>query len=590
MTAPSHGGVFEIEQIARLPNHLKRYIVDQGYERYSPIDHAVWRYIMRQAFAFHREHAHESYVEGLRRTGIGLERIPRIEEMNRILGAIGWGAAPVDGFIPPAAFMEFQAHRVLVIAADIRRIDHLEYTPAPDIVHEAAGHAPIIADPEYAEYLRRFGEYGSKAIPSRQDYELYEAIRHLSIVKEAPGTPAGELDAAQRAVEERQANLGPPSEMARLTRLHWWTVEYGLIGTCEAPRLYGAGLLSSIGEAAYALTGAVRKIPYSLEAAEYAFDITKMQPQLFVTPSFAYLNEVLEQFADTMAFRRGGLEGLRKAQASGQVVAAEYASGLQVSGVVSEIPVDARDGAPEYIRISGPCALACGGVQLPGHGKGTHPDGFGSPVGRPRGFDAPIETLDDAALARGGLSAGARARLEFPSGIIVEGRIERVHRSGGRVVLLSFSGCRVSQGERVLFDPSWGAYDMAVGDSIVSVVQGAADQEAYEQTAFVPHERTVKVQADPKDDPLREAYAKVRRIRETGEGFDALSGIYGAAVTSYPENWLLGLEILEILREKGIDRPLQERISERLRSRARSAKDLSKVIEDGLRLLPQAAG
>jgi len=589
MIAPSRGGVFEIEQIARLPNHLKQYIVDQGYERYSPIDHAVWRYIMRQAFAFHREHAHESYVEGLRRTGIGLERIPRIEEMNRILGAIGWGAAPVDGFIPPAAFMEFQAHRVLVIAADIRRIDHLEYTPAPDIVHEAAGHAPIIADPEYAEYLRRFGEYGSKAIPSRQDYELYEAIRHLSIVKEAPGTPAGELDAAQRAVEERQANLGPPSEMARLTRLHWWTVEYGLIGTCEAPKLYGAGLLSSIGEAAYALTGAVRKIPYSLEAAEYAFDITRMQPQLFVTPSFAYLNEVLEQFADTMAFRRGGLEGLRKAQASGQVVAAEYASGLQFSGVVSEILVDTSDGAPEYIRMSGPCALACGGVQLPGQGKGTHPDGFGSPVGRPRGFDAPIETLDDAALARGGLNAGAAARLEFPSGIIVEGRLERVHRSGGRVVLLSFSGCRVSQGERVLFDPSWGAYDMAVGDSIVSVVQGAADQEAYEQIAFVPHERTVKVQSDPKDDPLREAYAKVRRIREIGEGADALSALYSAAVTLYPEDWLLGLEILEILREKGIDRPLQERISGRLRSRARSAKDLSKVIEDGLRLLPQAA-
>ena len=109
--------------------------------------------------------------------------------MNEILGRIGWGAAPVDGFIPPAAFMEFQAHRVLVIAADMRQVEHLEYTPAPDIVHEAAGHAPIIANEEYADYLRRFGEYGSKAISSRQDFELYEAIRHLSILKEAPSTP-----------------------------------------------------------------------------------------------------------------------------------------------------------------------------------------------------------------------------------------------------------------------------------------------------------------------------------------------------------------------------------------------------------------
>src|SRR2546430_11571880 len=79
-------------------------------------------------------------------SGISFERIPRIEEMNDILGKIGWGAVAVDGFIPPAAFMEFQAYKVLVIACDMRQIHHIEYTPAPDIVHEAAGHAPIIVD------------------------------------------------------------------------------------------------------------------------------------------------------------------------------------------------------------------------------------------------------------------------------------------------------------------------------------------------------------------------------------------------------------------------------------------------------------
>jgi phenylalanine-4-hydroxylase len=71
--------------------------------------------------------------------------------MNDILGTIGWGAVAVDGFIPPAAFMEFQAYKVLVIACDMRQIHHIEYTPAPDIVHEAAGHAPIIVDREYSE-------------------------------------------------------------------------------------------------------------------------------------------------------------------------------------------------------------------------------------------------------------------------------------------------------------------------------------------------------------------------------------------------------------------------------------------------------
>ena len=93
--------------------------------------------------------------------------------------------------------MEFQAYNVLVIAEDIRQLKNIEYTPAPDIIHEAAGHAPIIANPEYAEYLRRFGEIGSKAISSAKDYEMYEAIRHLSIVKENP-------DSSQKSINEAQ--------------------------------------------------------------------------------------------------------------------------------------------------------------------------------------------------------------------------------------------------------------------------------------------------------------------------------------------------------------------------------------------------
>src|SRR5207249_6955459 len=131
----------------------------------------------------------------------------------------------VDGFIPPAAFMEFQAYKVLVIACDMRQIHHIEYTPAPDIVHEAAGHAPIIVDREYSDYLQRFGEVGAKAMSSKKDFELYQAIRHLSILKELPNGDAREIEEATRLVEERQKNLGDPSERARRSRLHRWTVE-----------------------------------------------------------------------------------------------------------------------------------------------------------------------------------------------------------------------------------------------------------------------------------------------------------------------------------------------------------------------------
>ena len=202
--------------------------------------------------------------------------------------------------------MEFQAYKVLVIAADIRQIEHIEYTPAPDILHEAAGHAPIIADPTYAEYLRLFGEIGSKAISSAQDFELYEAIRHLSIIKEDPNTEKKEIVQAEKDIEQIQSNMGQPSEMAQIRNLHWWTVEYGLIGDLNQPKIYGAGLLSSIGESESCLKEKVKKIPYSIVAAQQAFDITEPQPQLYVTPSYAHLTQVLEEFANTLALRREG--------------------------------------------------------------------------------------------------------------------------------------------------------------------------------------------------------------------------------------------------------------------------------------------
>ena len=245
----------------RLPKHLRQFIKPQNYEDYSAINQAVWRYVMRKNVDFLSKVAHKSYLEGLKQTGISIDSIPNMYGMNRILKDIGWAAVAVDGFIPPNAFMEFQAYNVLVIASDIRQLDHIEYTPAPDIIHEGAGHAPIIANPEYAEYLRRFGEIGCKAISSAKDYELYEAVRRLSIIKEAPNSNKKDIDTAEKKVEELQKNMGEPSEMALIRNLHWWTVEYGLIGTVDNPKIYGAGLLSSIGESAWCMTKAVEKLP-----------------------------------------------------------------------------------------------------------------------------------------------------------------------------------------------------------------------------------------------------------------------------------------------------------------------------------------
>ena len=338
----SHFNHFNNPQVAALPGHLKQFIVDQHYEHYTPVDQAVWRYVMRQNYSYLKDVAYYPYIPGLLKAGLTIETIPNLQEMNDALAKIGWGAVTVDGFIPPSAFMEYQAHRVLVIAADIRQLNHIEYTPAPDIIHESAGHAPIIADQDYHEYLRYFGSIGAKAMFSAQDFELYEAIRALSILKEMPDADANEIKKAEESLVQCQENMGAPSEMALLSRLHWWTVEYGLIGTVENPKIYGAGLLSSIGESVSCMKNDVKKLRYTIDAVNYPYDITKTQPQLFVTPTFQNLIDVLETFADTMAFRRGGAFGLRKAVESKNTCTAVYSSGLQVTGIFTSFGCSGR--------------------------------------------------------------------------------------------------------------------------------------------------------------------------------------------------------------------------------------------------------
>src|SRR6266487_4245924 len=566
----AQGGIsYSNAAVAACPKHLLQFAVDQRYDDYTSIDHAVWRFIMRQNIFFLKEYAHKVYFQGLLDTGISFERIPRIEEMNDILGRIDWGAVAVDGFIPPAAFMEFQAYKVLVIACDMRQIHHIEYTPAPDIVHEAAGHAPIIVDREYSNYLQRFGEVGARAMSSKKDFELYQAIRHLSILKEQPNADPKEVGEATKLVEHRQKNLGEPSEMALLSRLHWWTVEYGLIGTLENPKIYGAGLLSSIGESVSCLEPEVKKIPYSIDAANYAFDITTKQPQLFVCRDFQHLRDVLEEFASKMAFMIGGLEGINKAIECNNTATCEYSSDLQVSGVFTEVITDEKK-QPIYVRTTGKSALALNNKELPGHGIDYHKDGFGSPIGKWKQTE---------------IVEGKKAKLEFESGIVVEGKIDKLLRRDAKVLLITFSNCSAKYGDRVLFDSDWGTYDMAVGERISSVFNGAADKDAYNQVALVPKERTIKVPSDAKRKRLENLYAQVRKIRESKTGYERLGEIWETQQAEHPEDWLLSMEIFEILDSTEQQSELKARIEKFLNERKEKTKDLSTLISWGFRLV-----
>ncbi|VXA91651.1 Phenylalanine-4-hydroxylase - Long [Flavobacterium sp. 9R] len=569
--------------IERLPKHLKQFIKPQDYEDYTPINQAVWRYVMRKNVDYLSKVAHSSYLEGLKKTGIEIDSIPSMYGMNRILSEIGWAAVAVDGFIPPNAFMEFQAYNVLVIASDIRQLEHIEYTPAPDIIHEGAGHAPIIANPEYAEYLRRFGEIGCKAISSHKDYEMYEAIRLLSILKEAEGTPQSEIEAAEKAVEDLQNNMGELSEMAQIRNLHWWTVEYGLIGTLENPKIYGAGLLSSIGESAWCMTDNVKKIPYTFSAAQQSFDITKVQPQLYVTPDFAYLSLILEEFANTMALRTGGLSGIKKLIDSKALGTVELSTGLQISGVFTN--VIEYEGKPIYLQTTGKTALANREKELVGHGTAAHLEGFGSPIGKLKGINLAIEDMSPRDLKAYDIYEGETATLEFEGNIKVVGEIITGKRNlHGEIILISFKNCTVTHGETVLFQPEWGTYDMAVGKKLVSAFSGPADVNSFDLIAHVPSSKTIKASTSEERDALEVLYHTVRNIRETKDTTTSLAPIFEKLKQEHPNDWLLSVELAELLKERNETQLLTEILSH-LENLKKQRPEVAQLISNGLELI-----
>ena len=570
------------EVTKKLPKHLHQFIVKQPYNEYTAQNQAVWRYVMRLNLDYLSKVAHESYISGLKKTGISVDVIPKMEGMNRTLKNIGCAAVSVDGFIPPNAFMEFQAYNVLVIASDIRTINHIAYTPAPDIIHEAAGHAPIIANPEYAEYLRRFGEIGSKAISSAKDYEIYEAIRLLSILKEDPNSSDEIIESALQKVEALQNSMGELSEMAQIRNLHWWTVEYGLIGEIDNPKIYGAGLLSSIGESKLCLTNKVKKIPYSIAAATQNFDITKQQPQLFVTPDFAHLSFVLEEFANKMALRKGGLKGVKKLIESSNIGTIELSTGIQISGVFNNVIADDNNN-PVYIQTKGPTALATRDREIIGHGTEYHAEGFGSPIGKLKGINLAIEDMFPKDLEVYGIYEGKKTILHFEGNVKVEGEVITGKRDlKGKIILISFKNCTVTHNNNYLFKPEWGIYDMVVGKEIVSAYAGPASASSFQNLGKVSEEKTHKIKYSEKELNLHKMYAEIALMRTENIYVDSINLLFEKLTKEYPNDWLLALEMFELTFN--LDANLNTKIYNYL-LQLKDNEHFTDLIENGLKLI-----
>jgi phenylalanine-4-hydroxylase len=567
----------------KIPRHLQKYVVDQQYEKYTPIDHAVWRYVMRQNHNYLKDTAHQAYVGGLTSSGISVEKIPNVTDMNKALEPFGWGAANIDGFIPGVIFFDFQAHGILPIASDIRKLENIQYTPAPDIIHEAAGHAPILCEEKFSEYVKLFGQIGSKALATSEEHELFEAVRTYSNLLESGKATKAEIDAAKAAFEEKQAAVTELSEAEQISRLYWWTVEYGLIGSVDHPQIYGAGLLSSVSEGRSSLTPGVTKIPFNLQTViETGFDITKPQPQLFVCNSFDQLINAVNEFSNTMAFKMGGTQALEKALRSNHTATIQYSSGLQLTGTVSRIIKDEK-GEAIYIQTKGPSALAFENTELDGHGKLTHQDGFGAPIGRLINSVKPFEELTDEELKKSGIEIGIKSSITFESGVKVMGTPTELLRKNSKLVLISLKDCTVSNADQTLFQPEWGRFDLAIGERITSVFAGAADSEQfYADLEEVETKPLIKRELSL----LEQLYGKVRNIRESqNDDIESeLLAVIEKLTTDYMEDWLLRIEVMELLVKHNLLPDQQLLLKNQLENIKFLHEEYPVLIDRGLRL------
>jgi phenylalanine-4-hydroxylase len=551
-----------------VPPHLRKFVVEQDYARYTAVDRAVWRFLALQIQARLVETAHPAYRDGLAATGISPERIPVIAEVSDKLSRFGWRAVCVDGFVPPRAFQEFQANGLLPIAAEVRSREHLVYTPAPDIFHEAAGHAPILPEPSYAAYLRRIGDLGRRAFTRPEEARLDDVIHELSDKKEDPSLSPTEVARVEAELAEIVRGLPAPSEAVRLSRLYWWTVEYGLVGRVDDYKLYGAGLLSSLGESHSCHAPDVRKLPLDEGCMDVAYDITRPQPQLFVTPTLEALHDVLDRAARQLATTLGGRVALERALASRELASATFSSGATVMGVLADAGPELD--APAWVVFEGPVALAWDGVMRPEHVALGALDGLVVPTG-------PL--ADGAALDGAG-------PFRFASGVVVEGRVVgRARHADGRLMHVELADARVSlPGRAPLALPRTA---LVAAGAFVGAHAGAADARALPDTSYsgvrVPKPRTL-------GEPERRMLGLFERAeRAHAGGATAVAAefpaLHAALERDEPREWLLRWNLLESLLKLGDGAgPLARTLRAEL-ERLEDDYDHAQPIASGLRYL-----
>ncbi|KVE98648.1 phenylalanine 4-monooxygenase [Burkholderia vietnamiensis] len=249
------------------------FTIDQPLERYGQVDHAVWQQLYARQAALLRGRACDAFIVGLGKIRLPADRVPSFADVNRQLKpATGWEIVAVPGLVPDRVFFAHLAHRRFPVTWWMRRPDQLDYLQEPDCFHDLFGHVPLLIEPVFADYMQA---YGRTALAVADD------------------------DAA----------------LARLARLYWYTVEFGLIrdprGT-HGLSIYGAGIVSSKGESLYSVESAApNRLGFDLERVmRTKYRIDTFQKTYFVIDDFAQLFALADVDARALAERLAALPEL----------------------------------------------------------------------------------------------------------------------------------------------------------------------------------------------------------------------------------------------------------------------------------------
>jgi phenylalanine-4-hydroxylase len=284
-------------------NAFDLYVVPQRHSAYGRSSHTVWREVLERNAVLLEEHGdwvHPEYIEGLRALALP-ERIPRVEELNERLAPTGWRTVCVDGYIPTVAYVGMISESIFPISRVIRRPEHIDYAPAPDMVHDILGHLPMLFSEKHREFVRRLAGVMACARSNSLDAEFYEANRQMSELKSHPGSALTEIAAAEmRALEVHRALRDNASAMTHLSRMYLWSVEFGLVGDIDQFLVHGAALLSAPTEFRALCERRTRPLSYSLDVIHRDISFSDLQAEYFVARDFAHLTEVLEEYESHM--------------------------------------------------------------------------------------------------------------------------------------------------------------------------------------------------------------------------------------------------------------------------------------------------